>query len=60
MTLYIGDHVVKLGIDGKPIGDQESYVEFEVTDLSPTYCQGEKDEAGQYPVVQFAKLRKVH
>lgn len=71
MTLSIGDRVVKLHPQtGEPIMDskQESYVEYEIVDYSPTFnemCPAlqQKKEDGSYDhdrnVVLFAKLRKV-
>ena len=67
MTLVLGDRVVKLGRDGQPLkADKESYIVFEVIDLSPTFEQVVEriEEAGvvgqRYAVVQFVKLKKVY
>jgi len=59
VTLAIGDKLVKLNRStGKPIKNEESYVEFEVVDLSPTYDE-QIPGKNQGKVVQFAKLLKL-
>lgn len=66
MTLCTGDHIVKLDSKGEPLMDpqRESYVEFEIVDLSPTYLERAGSgltakDPEHYETVQFAKLRKV-
>lgn len=63
MTLAKGNHVVKLDSNGEPLMDpqRESYVEFEVVDLSPTFSEWKSpgDPASAGETMQFAKLRKV-
>jgi len=61
MTLFKGCHVVKLDHDGQPLMDpaKEVYVEFEVTELSPTYQRHDAKTGEFLHEEQFAILRKV-
>lgn len=53
MTLAKGDHVVKLNPTTKePIKFEESYVEFEVLDLSPTYNVYPTNDVQQWLLVK--------
>ena len=62
MTLGIGDKIVKLDkATGKPV-ENESYVEYEVVDLSPTFndnCPQTQQNNPNLNVVIFTKLRKL-
>lgn len=62
MSLFIGDHVVKLDKSGQPIMDpngSEVHVEFEVIEVSG-YVQMHDPNTGEFShEAQFALLKKV-
>ena len=55
MTLAIGNHVVKLDAQGKPLTtDREVYIEYEIEALSP-YYEGNDGESRVFAILKKMK-----
>jgi len=63
MTLAKGDHVLKLDDEGQPLTtERQTYVEFEVEELTPHFSHGRilpagADDPQTYVVVLLRKVR---
>lgn len=60
MSLAKGNHLLKLDKDGHPIRyEDESYIEWEIVELSPAFSVGPVGPDQTYDVEHVILLRKV-